>query len=79
MNMRSLVTLTCLTCLTCLAAAPIVKPCRMVTLAAPVDSHSILAATEEAPPVEPFFAQESFQFDLRSDLPLIKGLLAIHM
>jgi alpha-beta hydrolase superfamily lysophospholipase len=63
---------------TCLAAAPIVKPCRMVTLAAPVDSRSILAATEEAPPVEPFFAQESFQFDLRSDLPLIKGLLAIH-
>lgn len=64
---------------TCLAAAGILTPLRLVTLAAPVDSRSILRATEkQAPPVEPLFFKDTFQFDLRQDLGAIKGLLIIH-
>ena len=63
----------------CLAAAKALKPHRLVTLAAPVDSHSILAAIRgQAPPVDPIFFHEAFQFDLRGDLPAIDGLLVIH-
>jgi alpha-beta hydrolase superfamily lysophospholipase len=64
---------------TCLAAAGTLKPSRLVTLAAPVDSRSILAAVEEdAPPVAPLFFKDAFQFDLRDKLGAISGLLVIH-
>jgi uncharacterized protein len=63
---------------TCLAAAPLLEPNRMVTLAAPVDSRSILTANEAAPPVEPPFLDAAFQFDLRGDLRFITDLLVIH-
>lgn len=64
---------------TCLAAAGMLTPFRMVTLAAPVDSHSILAAAEKhEAPVEPVFFKDAFQFDLRQDLETISGLLVIH-
>lgn len=63
---------------TCLAAAPILKPHRMVTLAAPVDSRSILSAGDQVPAVEPSFFKESLQFDLRRNLGVISGLLVVH-
>jgi fermentation-respiration switch protein FrsA (DUF1100 family) len=64
---------------TCLAAAPLLKPLRLVTLAAPVDSRSILAAAEnQPPPVAPIFFQDAFQFDLRGQLASIKGILVTH-
>ena len=63
---------------TCLAAAPLLKPDRMVTLAAPVDSRSILSAASKVPPVEPLFFRDAFQFDLRDLLREISGLLVIH-
>jgi len=63
---------------TCLAAAPLLSPNRIVTLAAPVDSRSILSAAEESPPVEPLFLAPAFQFDLRGDLRSIADLLVIH-
>jgi alpha-beta hydrolase superfamily lysophospholipase len=63
---------------TCLAAAPLVKPNRMVTLAAPVDSRSILAATKAKPPVEPPFLDAAFQFDLSNAIRSISNLLVIH-
>lgn len=64
---------------TCLAAAGILAPLRLVTLAAPVDSRSILTATEKnTAPVEPMFFKDAFQFDLRQDLKAITGLLVIH-
>ena len=63
----------------CLAAAGRLHPHRMVTLAAPVDSRSILSAAEhQALPVEDVFLQEAFQFDLRQDLPKLEGVLVIH-
>jgi len=64
---------------TCLAAAGMLTPFRLVTLAAPVDSRSILTATEKHDaPVEPMFFKDAFQFDLRQDLSTISGLLVIH-
>lgn len=64
---------------TCLAAAGMLTPFRLVTLAAPVDSRSILEATEKHDaPVEPMFFKEAFQFDLRQELGTITGLLVIH-
>jgi pimeloyl-ACP methyl ester carboxylesterase len=64
---------------TCLAAAGMLTPLRLVTLAAPVDSRSILAAAEKhEAPVEPVFFKDAFQFDLRRDLATISGLLVIH-
>ena len=63
---------------TCLAAAPFLEPNRMVTLAAPVDSRSILAAHEADPPVAPPFMDAALQFDLRGNLKSITNLLVIH-
>lgn len=64
---------------TCLAAAGVLTPFRLVTLAAPVDSHSILtASTKHEAPVPPLFFKDAFQFDLRQNLGAIKGLLIIH-
>lgn len=64
---------------TCLAAAGILKPSRLVTLAAPVDSRSILAAVEkDEAPVAPLFFKDVFQFDLRDELVAISDLLVIH-
>lgn len=63
----------------CLAAAGLLNPDRMVTLAAPVDSRSILAAVEnQPPPVAPVFHREAFQFDLQPVLGAIRGLLVVH-
>lgn len=64
---------------TCLAAASILSPFRMVTLAAPVDSRSILTATaKQEAPVPPLFFKDAFQFDLRRNIGAITGLLVIH-
>ena len=63
---------------TCLAAAPLLKPNRMVTLAAPVDSRSILSAAKNSPPVEPHFQEAAFQFDLRGQLHAVANILVIH-
>lgn len=64
---------------TCLAAAGTLRPFRMVTLAAPVDSRSILTTNEKQEPlVEPLFFKDAFQFDLRQDLGALAGLLVIH-
>lgn len=64
---------------TCLAAAGMLSPFRLVTLAAPVDSRSILTAAEKhEAPVEPVFFKDAFQFDLRQDLANMTGLLVIH-
>jgi uncharacterized protein len=63
---------------TCLAAAPLLKPNRMVTLAAPLDSRSILAAHEADPPVAPPFRDGARQFDLRANLRSVDNLLVIH-
>jgi alpha-beta hydrolase superfamily lysophospholipase len=64
---------------TCLAAAGALRPQRLVTLAAPVDSRSILAAAEALdPPVEPRFFKETFQFDLRDAIRAVDGILVIH-
>lgn len=64
---------------TCLAAAATLRPRRMVTLAAPVDSRSILAsAANHTPPVDPVFFKEGFQFDLRDGLGDLGGILVIH-
>ncbi|MGD9329775.1 MAG: alpha/beta fold hydrolase [Desulfobacterales bacterium] len=64
---------------TCLAAASALRPQRLVTLAAPVDSRSILSAAENhASPVERLFLNEAFQFDLRKAIRPITGLLVMH-
>jgi alpha-beta hydrolase superfamily lysophospholipase len=64
---------------TCLAAAGTLKPSRLVTLAAPVDSRSILAAVEkDEAPVAPLFFKDVFQFDLCDELGDISDLLVIH-
>lgn len=64
---------------TCLAAAHILEPFRLVTLAAPVDSRSILTATaKHEAPVPPLFFKDAFQFDLRQDIGAISGLFVIH-
>ena len=63
----------------CLAAAGLLNPPRMVTLAAPVDSRSILAATQNRKPaLAPVFLQDAFQFDLRKDLHRLSGVLVVH-
>jgi alpha-beta hydrolase superfamily lysophospholipase len=64
---------------TCLAAAFALKPERLVTLAAPVDSRSILtAAARHEAPVAPLFYGDTFQFDLRDDIGRIGNILVIH-
>lgn len=64
---------------TCLAAAPALSPARMVTLAAPVDSRSLAAASHE--PTDPLpwpYEAEQFQFDLAGRLGEVHDLLVIH-
>ena len=64
---------------TCLAAAAALQPQRLVTLAAPADSRSILSAAENhTAPVEPLFLNDAFQFDLREAIRPVSGLLLIH-
>ncbi len=65
---------------TCLAAASELNPDRMVTLAAPVDSHSLLARaqTNSAGTLPPVFATDAFQFDLAGRLENLGNLLVIH-
>ncbi len=65
---------------TCLAAAAELKPVRMVTLAAPVDSRSLLARARMNPaaPLPPVFTMDAFQFDLADRLAGVSGLLVIH-
>ncbi|MBL0715309.1 MAG: alpha/beta fold hydrolase [Desulfosarcina sp.] len=65
---------------TCLAAAPFLKPERMVTLAAPIDSRSLLTAARQNPasPLPPLFETASFQFDLADKLAGLHDLLVIH-
>lgn len=64
---------------TCLAAAGALAPQRLVTLAAPVDSRSILSAAEaHEPVVEPLFYKDAFQFDLGEAIGSLTGILVIH-
>ena len=65
---------------TCLAAAPDVKPARMVTLAAPADSRSLLVRARQNPatPLPPVFEADAFQFDLAGRLAGVRDLLVIH-
>ncbi len=65
---------------TCLAAAAALKPARMVTLAAPIDSHSLIRAArrKSSDPLPPFLESEAFQFDLSDNLAGVHDLLVIH-
>ena len=65
---------------TCLAAASELKPARMVTLAAPADSRSLLARARQASSADlpPVFASDALQFDLSDRLAAIDNLLVIH-
>ena len=65
---------------TCLAAAAELNPDRMVTLAAPVDSRSLLARARSNPavPLPPVFTADAFQFDLAGRLENLGNLLVIH-
>ncbi len=64
---------------TCLAAAPALKPARMVTLAAPADSRSLLAqARGKNVPFPAVFEADGFQFDLADRLTSVRNLLVIH-
>ncbi len=65
---------------TCLAAASELNPDRMVTLAAPVDSRSLLARAQANPAgtLPPVFATDAFQFDLAGRLENLGNLLVIH-
>ncbi len=65
---------------TCLAAAALVRPARMVTLAAPIDSQSLIAAARQksAAPLPSPFEEERFQFDLADKLGSVHDLLVIH-
>ena len=65
---------------TCLAAAPVLSPARMVSLAAPVESRSLRAAAHrDASAVRPaIFASAHFQFDLTDRLSGIRDLLVVH-
>ncbi len=65
---------------TCLAAAAALRPARMVTLAAPADSRSLIAAARQksADPLPPLFEREAFQFDLSARLASLHDLLVIH-
>ncbi len=64
----------------CLAAAPLLSPARMVTLAAPIESRSLRAAAHRDRPAAPpsVFETEDFQFDLTAELGGIRDLLIIH-
>ncbi len=65
---------------TCLAAAQELKPARMVTLAAPVDSRSLAARARQDPAADlpPVFESDALQFDLAERLAGICNLLVIH-
>ncbi len=65
---------------TCLAAAAELNPDRLVTLAAPVDSRSLLARAQSNPTVTlpSVFATDAFQFDLTGRLENLGNLLVIH-
>ena len=65
---------------TCLAAAPDLKPARMVTLAAPADSRSLLARARLDPAADlpSVFERDALQFDLADRLAAIDNLLVIH-
>ncbi len=65
---------------TCLAAASELKPARMVTLAAPADSRSLLARARQDPSgqLPPVFASDALQFDLSDRLASVDNLLVIH-
>ncbi|MFZ7124757.1 MAG: alpha/beta hydrolase [Desulfobacterales bacterium] len=65
---------------TCLAAAGRLRPERMVTVAAPIDSRSLLARADHTGRrnVPDVFRGESLQFDLREGLSSLKGLLVFH-
>jgi alpha-beta hydrolase superfamily lysophospholipase len=65
---------------TCLAAAPILRPARMVTLAAPIDSRSLKAPAGPHPSAHgsALLEAETFQFDLTASLGDLHDLLVIH-
>ena len=65
---------------TCLAAAAALRPERMVTLAAPIDSRSLIetARQRSADPLPPLLESEAFQFDLSGSLAGVHDLLVIH-
>ncbi len=65
---------------TCLAAAAELKPARVVTLAAPADSRSLLARARQDPSghLPPVFASNALQFDLTDRLAAVDNLLVIH-
>jgi alpha-beta hydrolase superfamily lysophospholipase len=65
---------------TCLAAAPVLSPVRMVTLAAPVESRSLRSAAQRDPSAArpAIFEAEHFQFDLTDKLSGIRDLLIVH-
>jgi alpha-beta hydrolase superfamily lysophospholipase len=65
---------------TCLAAAPVLRPARMVTLAAPIDSRSLQAAACRKPSTDQpsMFVTEALQFDLAGKLDGVHDLLVIH-
>jgi alpha-beta hydrolase superfamily lysophospholipase len=65
---------------TCLAAAGVLRPARVVTLAAPIDSLSLIAAARQqsSAPLPPPFEREAFQFDLSDRLAGLHNLLVIH-
>jgi alpha-beta hydrolase superfamily lysophospholipase len=62
---------------TCLAAAHELKPSRMVTLAAPIDSHVLQAARRANSAPVPFDAA-ACRFDLANRLAGLHDLLVIH-
>lgn len=65
---------------TCLGAAAALRPARMVTLAAPIDSRSLIttARQKSSDPLPPLFESETFQFDLSDRLAGVHDLLVIH-
>lgn len=65
---------------TCLAAADTLRPERIVTIAAPVDSRSLLDQPERpgGADVPDAFRRPSLQFDLLDRLSAISGILVFH-
>ena len=65
---------------TCLAAATALRPARMVTLAAPIESRSLIAAARQknSDPLPSLFERDAFHFDLSDRLASIHDLLVIH-
>ena len=65
---------------TCLAAAVQARPARVVTLAAPIDSRSLITAArrKSADPLPPLLISQAFQFDLSDKLDGVHDLLVIH-